>query len=341
MTSLPFISVICPTYNEEKFIDECICSVLKQDYPKESLEVLFVDGGSEDKTRDIILSYVDKYPFIRILDNPFRYAPHALNIGIRNCRGEVVVRIDAHCKYPSCYLSVLVSRLQELGADNVGAVLNTLPANNTDLCKAMAIVCSHSFGVGNSVCRVGTDKEERVDTVPFGCFRREVFDRIGFFDEELIRNQDDEFNARIIQSGGKIYIIPSLVIDYTLRDKVSKLMKMYYQYGLFKPLVNKKLKHPATIRQFVPMLFVAGLVLGLILSIFLPWFRWIYFTVLVLYFLLGLAIGVRRAIAVRRPMLALYIPYMFFLLHISYGAGYWKGLFNLLTGKSFVAGSSR
>ena len=197
------ISVICPIYNEERYIGKCIDSVLEQDYSKEDMEVLFVDGMSTDRTREIVVEYAGRYPFVRLLDNPGRIVPAALNIGIGAAKGEVIIRLDAHAIYPKNYFSVLVRKLNELRADSVGGVCRTLPVRDTSVCRAIAMALSSSFGMGNSYFRIGATKEMCVDTVPFGCFRREVFDKIGLFDEELVRNQDDEFNGRIVKNGGQ------------------------------------------------------------------------------------------------------------------------------------------
>lgn len=335
------VSVICPLYNEEKFIDGCVQSLLNQDYPQEELEILFVDGMSSDRTRTILARYVEQYSQVRLLDNPHRTVPYALNIGIRNTSGSVVIRVDAHCTYPKNYISRLVAELKRLNADNVGGVWNTMPANDSAECMAIAIGSSHRFGVGGSAHKVGASTVEQVDTVPFGCYKREVFDRIGLFDEELTRNQDDEFNARLINNGGSIYIIPDVVIDYTARDSMAKMRKMYFQYGLFKPLVNKKLGSPATIRQFFPMLFVVGLVLGTILSFLSLWLFMTYAAILILYAALGLSVGISSMRKYKKPSLLWLMPYTFLNIHISYGTGYLKGIYNILSHRDFNAKSNR
>lgn len=321
------LSVVCPVYNEEKHIDACIKSVLCQDYPKDDLEVIFVDGRSTDRTREIIDSYSSEYGFIRLLDNPKRIAPTALNIGIKEAKGDCILRLDAHAKYPNNYFTVLVSKLRELDAENVGGVCITLPAEDTPVCRAIAAAMSSPFGMGNSHFRVGADKEMLVDTVPFGCLKREIFDKIGFFDEELVRNQDDEFNGRITKNGGKIWLLPNVEIEYYARNTIGKTAKMFYQYGLFKPLVNRKLQKPTTLRQFFPPLFVAGLVFGGLLSIFSVPIRWIYLSVLIVYLLLSLLFAVRRT---KRLPDFLIMPIVFFVIHVSYGAGYWVGIFKQL-----------
>lgn len=336
-----FVSVICPIYNEETYIAKCIETMLQQDYPQDQLEFLFVDGNSKDKTREIVLDYSKDYTNIKLLNNPHQYVPQALNIAIKESKGDVIIRIDGHCEYPTNYISVLVKYLYELNADNVGGVWNTIPSKGLPVNQAIAIASSHIFGVGNSRHKIGSREISQTDTVPFGCYKREVFDKIGLFDEELIRNQDDEFNARLIMNGGKIFLIPEIVIDYYARDTISQMSKMYYQYGLFKPLVNKKIGKPATIRQFFPMLFFIGLIGGLILSLFSSLIFAIYISTLVLYVLIGVIIGLQN-IKTKKDYKFIYLmPYVFFITHISYGWGYVKGIYKVLRDSSFVVNSSR
>ena len=338
---LKFVTVICPVYNEEKFIEKCFNSILKQDYPHDNIELFFVDGRSTDNTREIINRLSNEYGFVKLLDNPFKVVPHALNIGIKQSKGEVIIRIDGHCEYPQNYISTLVRFLYELEADNVGALVNTLSVDHKAKSKAIACAISHWFGVGNSYFRIGINNVREVDTVPFGCFKREVFDKIGLFDEDLIRNQDDEFNARIINNGGKIFIIPELVIDYHARDTIGKVFKMYFQYGLFKPLVNKKLGKPATIRQFVPVLFVFTLLSGILLSFFSNIFFVLLLLFLSVYLIVSLFVSLNLAIQNKRIGLLLYLPLIFFVIHFSYGFGYFKGLYNLVFKKKFVVDITR
>ena len=337
----PFVSVVLPIYMEEKYIEKCIQSILAQDYPNDCLEIIFVDGMSTDRTREIVKEYSLTYPFIHLIDNPDRTVPYALNKGIRQSKGDVIIRLDGHCDYPSNYISLLVRYLYELNADNVGGVWHTMPANDTAECHAIAIGSSHPFGVGGSEHKIGSKEIKQTDTVPFGCYKREVFERIGYFDEDLIRNQDDEFNARLINHGGKIFIIPELVINYTSRDCMSKMRKMYYQYGLFKPLVNKKLGAPATIRQFFPGLFVVGLVIGGLLSCFSKVILTLYLSVLALYLAISLCIGISKAIQYHKPALVWYMPYTFLNIHISYGIGYLHGIYKVLTNNKFQVNSNR
>jgi len=204
------VTVIVPCRNERRYIAACLDSILATAYPADRLEVLVVDGASDDGTRDAVRAYAAREPRVRLLDNPRRSAPAALNLGIRAARGEIIARMDAHVVYPPHYLPVLVEALLETGADNVGCPIVTLPADESATARAIACALSHPFGVGNSRFRIGSAVRREVDTVPFGCFRRDVFDRVGLFDEELIRNQDDEFNFRLIRSGGRVLLVPDV-----------------------------------------------------------------------------------------------------------------------------------
>lgn len=318
------ISVICPVYNEEKYIAGCIESLMKQDFSWEESEILLVDGLSRDKTRQIISEYTERYPFIKLLDNPRKITPVSLNIAIRAAKNDIIFRIDAHTTYPPSYFSVLSKQLILLKADNVGGICRTLPGGTGVVPESIAKVMSSIFGMGNSYFRIGAKKTMEVDTVPFGCFRREVFERIGLFDEELIRNQDDEFNGRIKKNGGKIFLIPEVVIDYFARDNITKLSKMFYQYGLFKPLVNRKLGASATVRQFFPLLFV----LLLMSTVVFFTFRLPFYEVLLggigFYILLAISFAIIEGDSIHQAFL---MPILYFVLHSSYGWGYLKGIF--------------
>ncbi len=324
------ISIICPIFNEEEFIERCIDSILSQDYPRELCEIILVDGMSTDNTLDKIEVYIQSYSFIKLIINPFKVVPYGLNLGIKASKGDVIIRLDGHCVYPQNYISTLVKYLYELNADNVGAVWNTLPAKDNSICRAIALGSSHKFGVGNSKHKVGASEIMETDTVPFGCYRKEIFEKIGYFDEELTRNQDDEFNGRLIKNGGKIFLIPHLVINYIARDSIQKMSKMFYQYGLFKPLVNKKLGAPATIRQFFPVVFVLGLIVGAIASIFSKLLFLVYLFIIGIYFILASFFSIKSAFKENDWKLIIFIPLIFIVIHISYGFGYLIGIYKII-----------
>ncbi len=176
-------TIIVPCRNEEKHIGACLDSIIAGDYPHDLLEVLVVDGMSNDGTRSIIKKYGDRYSFITMLDNPSKIVPAALNIGITRAHGEVIVRMDAHNIYSPDYVSKCIRYLEEYRADNVGGVWITMPGARTIIAESIAIAVAHPLGAGNALYRIGSETPRFVDTVPFGCFRKELFTRIGLFDE--------------------------------------------------------------------------------------------------------------------------------------------------------------
>jgi glycosyltransferase involved in cell wall biosynthesis len=303
----------------------CLESVLANDYPKDRLEVLVIDGMSEDRTRAIIENYKSRCTFIRLLDNPKKITPAALNIGIASAKGEIIMRMDAHNTYPPNYISGLVGWLEKTQADNVGGVWITLPGNDTAMALAIAIGLSHPFGVGNAYFRIGVKEPRWVDTVPFGCYRREVFDRIGMFDEELVRNQDDEFNLRLLKRGGRILLAPDIVSHYSPRESLMKLWRMYYQYGYFKPLVARKVGAILTIRQVIPAVFVLGLLISGALSLWIGYSRWVLCAIVLAYVVADLGFSICVGFQ-RRVRCALAVPIVFPVLHLSYGMGYMMGI---------------
>jgi len=321
------ISIIIPCRNEELYIENTLNSIINNDYPLENLEILISDGRSNDKTREIVQDFEEKYIQIKLIDNPEKTVPYAMNYAIKEAKGEIIIRLDAHSIYPPDYISKLVYWIQELNADNVGGVWETTAANDTLEAKAIAYSTSHSFGIGNAQYRISNRLEPyEVDTVPFGCYKKEVFENIGLFDIDLTRNQDDELNARLIQNGGKIFLIPDLKIKYFARDTFSKMFKMFYQYGLFKPLVNLKLKQPATIRQFIPPLFVLFLVIGTLFSSVSVIFLYIYIIGISLYFGINILVSLMLSKKKKDIRLVIYLIISFTLIHVSYGIGYLKGI---------------
>ena len=323
------LSVICPIYNEEKYITGCIESILNQDYPKDDLEVIFADGMSKDRTREIVGKYRQKYPWIKLIDNPKRIVPPALNSAIAVSKGNYVIRLDAHASYPRNYFSALVEAIEKYGADNVGAVCKTDVLNKTAKSCAIKAILAHPFGVGNSTFRTGIDRVQEVDTVPFGCWRKSAFERFGKFDERLIRNQDIEFNKRIHRGGGKIIIIPDTYSTYYARETYSKLANNNYGNGMWNILTvwyTNQLKS-LSIRHFIPLLFVLSLIVPTIVSIF--WEPAIYVAIasIVLYALVVMIISAK--IAKSQHLNCFYLVATFFVLHISYGFGSLVGILKL------------
>jgi glycosyltransferase involved in cell wall biosynthesis len=325
------VSVILPCRNEAEHLRECLASILRTTWPREALEVLVVDGDSDDASRAVAQDVAAQHPEVRVLDNPRRTAPAAMNVGLADAHGEIVVRMDAHVRYPAEYITRLVTRLVTSGADNVGGCVETLPASDSHRARAIARAISHPFGVGNSYFRIRTASARWVDTVPFGCWRRALFARVGGFDEELVRNQDDEHNARIIRRGGRILLDPQIVAQYVARATFAQLARMYFQYGRFKPLVARKVGRVTTVRQLAPAAFVLALVFGFLLAPVWPATLLALAGVLVLYGSLALACAAHAAARDGiRAVLATVTA--FAVVHGAYGAGYLVGLVRLLPG---------
>ncbi|MBO7446690.1 MAG: glycosyltransferase family 2 protein [Bacteroidales bacterium] len=323
------LSVICPIYNEEKYIAACIESIMAQDYPKEDLEVLLVDGMSSDRTREIIRDHMSRYPNLRLLDNPDRTAPWAMNRGIAEARGEIIMRLDAHASYPTNYFSTLVRRLHELGADNVGAVCQTDVLHKTPKALAIREVLSNRFGVGNALFRTGIKEVQEVDTVPFGCWKREVFDKYGMYDTRLTRNQDIELNKRIIRGGGHIYLIPDTYCTYYARETFDKLFRNNYSNGKWNILTVYYTKEMNALspRHFIPLLFLLSLLLPLIAGFFWHPLWLIGAASLLAYLTLISIVSIR--LSRTKGLSFIRLVESFFILHLSYGLGSLAGLCSL------------
>ena len=321
----PRISIIVPCRNEARYIAACLESILATDYPADRLEVLVADGRSDDGTREVVADIARRDHRVRLLDNAQRITPTALNTAIRAASGDIIVRMDAHVVYPRTYLTRLVSALEETGADNVGGVLATLPADDSPMAHAIALGLSHRFGVGNSYFRVGAPERRWVDTVAFGCYRRDVFERIGLFDEELVRNQDDEFNARLIKHGGRILLEPTVVAQYYGRRSLRHLARMFFQYGLFKPLVARKVGRVMTVRQLIPALLVLGLAGSALLAPWVPGAGLLFAALASVYLVAVVANAMRSARSIG-PKGAALMALVFPTLHFSYGVGFLAGI---------------
>lgn len=327
------LSVICPIYNEEKYIARCIESIMQQDYPKDDLEVIFVDGMSTDRTREIIASYLPLCPYLRVLDNPQKIVPYAMNKGIGEAKGDFIMRIDAHAFYENNYCSTIVKRLKELGADNVGCVCKTDVLNKTPKTLAIREVLSNKFGVGNSDFRTGIDGLKQVDTVPFGCWPKSVFNMYGLYDVRLVRNQDIELSKRIINGGGKIYIIPDTYCTYLARETFNGLAKNNFGNGKWNILTvyyTRNMKS-LSLRHFIPLLLVLGLIVPTLVGILWHPALWLSAFVLLAYLL---ALGsISAKLAITKKLNFFYLIWSFITLHISYGCGSLVGALKVLFAK--------
>ena len=323
------LTVICPIYNEEKYIARCVESIMQQDYPKDDMEVLFVDGMSTDRTRDIIVGYLPQCPYICVLDNPDKIVPYAMNNGIVEAKGDIIMRLDGHALYPKNYFSELVKWHAKLpDAWNIGGVCDTKVINSNKTSESIAKVMSDKFGVGNSTFRTGSDKEYlEVDTVPFGCYKSFVFEKIGLYNEKLVRVQDIELNKRLKHAGGSIIMVPSIRCTYIPRDNYRDFYRNRYQtgYWVIKTCFITHTTKNLGLRHFIPACFVLALLLPLLLGFI--W--WPLFLISPFVALLYLGCMTMRSIQINDEKTSVWhLLKAFCCIHFSYGLGSIAALFN-------------
>jgi succinoglycan biosynthesis protein ExoA len=331
--SLPFVSVLIPVRNEGCCIAACLDGILGQDYPPERMEVLVVDGMSTDETCAILAAYAALDGRIRRIDNPPGIVSTGLNAALAQSRGDVILRMDAHAEYACDYVRQCVAVLSETGADNVGGPW--IAQGEGYVGRAIAASFQSPFAVGGAR---GHDPryEGPVDTVFLGCWPKDVFARIGAFDEELVRNQDDEFNLRLIRAGGKVWQSPRIRSWYRPRSSLTALFRQYAQYGYWKVWVIRKHKRPASLRHLVPALFVSGLALLTLVS---PMCRPALWSGAVLMSCYLLAIVTASVLTCRKAGgdLLPILPAVFACYHFGYGYGFVRGLGNWLLRKPHPA----
>lgn len=316
------ISITLPIRNEENFIKKSIESILAQDYPQDQIEILIIDGLSTDKTRESIQAYQQNHSQIHIIDNPKKIVPTALNAAIRQAKGDIIIRIDGHTLIAPDYVRKCVETLQRTGADNVGGCMTAEGA--TSFGKAVAIATSTPFGIGNSKFHYAQTEEE-TDSVYMGAWPIDVFKRVGLFDEELVRDQDDEFNYRLREKGGKIILNPEITSIYTTRSSPFTLWKQYFQYGLWKIRVLQKHPGQMSLRQFVPPLFVLSLLISIILALTTIWGKWLLFLIAFSYLIANLATAIVTA-SKKGWKHVPFLPATFLIIHLGYGFGFLAGL---------------
>jgi succinoglycan biosynthesis protein ExoA len=319
-----FVSIILPIKNESAYIEQGLLAILAQGYPTDRMEILIADGLSTDDTCKIVKEFFAKYPHlqINILDNPDKIVPTGMNIALRRAKGEIIIRVDGHTIIAPDYVSQCVETLQRTQADNVGGKMNAIGFNFFG--KVVALATSTPFGIGGGRFHY-SDEEEWVDTVYMGAWSRQVFEKIGLFDEELVRNQDDEFNYRLRSAGGKIFLNPKIKSEYTVRGSPSTLWKQYYQYGYWKIRVLQKHPRQMCLRQFVPPAFVLAL-FGSVFLAFSPVLRPLSPIIPLLYLFANLSASLYTASKHGWKYAPLF-PFVFAILHISYGLGFLTGLF--------------
>lgn len=337
-STLPQISIIIPCRNEEGFISKCLDSIIDTDFPKENLEVLVIDGDSEDKTRKIVKEYIEKNPFIKLLDNPKKFTPFALNIGIREAKGEIIIRADAHSQYDRDYISKSVEYLLEYKKDNkrpdnVGGVIK-IPSikDTTIIARAIALCLSHPFGSASSF-RLGVKEPRWVDTVFGGCYKREVFNKYmpSPFNENLIRSQDLEFNLRLKRDGGNILLVPDISFTYYPKSSFWEFFRHNFEDGIWAIYPLKFTKTLFQIRHYIPFIFVFGLLGVAFLGIFFPIFLKLFWFIISLYFLINIYFSAKIAFQEKNIRFLFLMPLTFASRHLGYGLGSILGFKKLIT----------
>ena len=322
MNHNPLVSIIIAIRNEENFIAQCLQSVVDQDYPQDRMEILVVDGRSEDRTPEIVAEFSSTYPIIKLLDNSKLSAPAGLNLGIREARGDIIVRVDGHCVLEADYVRQCVRYLRETGADNVGGLIRAVVEGYVEQVIALAI--NSFFGSGGSKFHYASE-EQYVDTVYLGAFPRHVFDRVGYFDERLMRNQDYELNYRIRVVGGTIFLSPAIKSSYYGRSTLRDLWQQYFQYGFWKLEMIQMHPRSVRLRHSVAPLFVFSLLATGLLSFVYSAFLSLFLLIISSYVLASLLSSLKLARCRGWRYFPL-LPVAFAVMHFGWGLGFLWGM---------------
>ena len=319
----PVVSIIVPCYNEQETIGLLLEAIYGQTYPRQKMEVIIADGLSTDHTRDKIIEFHHNHLdlLVTIVDNQKRSIPSGLNEALRASRGEFIVRLDAHSVPFPDYIERCQEALTSGRGENVGGVWEIQAGGSGRIARAIAQAAAHPLGVGDARYRVG-GSAQLVDTVPFGAYRRALVDRIGFYDERLLTNEDYEFNVRIRKSGGAVWFDPNIRSIYYARSTLSQLARQYWRYGYWKAKMIQR--YPDTIRwrQLLPPLFVLSLfILGLV-GIWSPVAGWLLSLVICLYVIVLLAAGMYSALRIKELSLFFGVPFAIATMHISWGSAF-------------------
>jgi glycosyltransferase involved in cell wall biosynthesis len=322
-SQLPFVTLVMPIRNEEAFIAKALEAVINQDYPGGRMEIIVVDGISRDGTREIVAGVQSRNANITLLSNPRGIVPAAMNIAMAKAKGEIIIRVDGHCRIAADYVRRCVDHLTRDGVDGVGGPVRTV--GETRVARAIAAAMSSPFGVGGSAFRTTTDRTMLADTVPFPAYTRAIVDRAGPYDEELVRNQDDEYNYRLRKLGAKILLAADVRSEYYSRSSFRSLWRQYFQYGVWKVRVMQKHPRQMRARQFVPVAFVCALGCGAIAAPFSAlggWFLALVAGTYVAANLLATLVTARGALG----EIGVFLPLAFAELHLAFGFGFLAGL---------------
>ncbi len=319
----PRVSIVMPVRNEGDWIERSLSAVLGQEYPADHLEVIVVVGRSTDDTRDRVAHVAARDSRVRLLENPDGRTPVSLNLGIRASEGDVIVRVDGHAIVSPDFVREAVAALERTAADGVGGHAQHIGVGAIG--DAIAAAMSSRAGAGTASFRVGGTERE-ADTIVFGAYRRGVFDRVGFMDESLVRNQDDEFNHRVRLHGGRLVFVPSVRSSYVVRSSLSALWRQYADYGRYRVSTLWKHHRPGAVRQLAPPALVLLLVGGGLAEVLsggrLRTARSVGGAYVAALLVSGTAVGVRRGKPASGPLVAAALATM----HLGYGVGFWAEL---------------
>ena len=327
LKEFPKVSIVVPCYNEEKTIGLLLKAIQKQDYPLSNIEIVIADALSTDATKKKISEFIKSTPsiIVKVVDNAKQTIPSGVNCAAKAAKGEILIRLDAHSEPNKEYVKISVDLLRNNVAENVGGIWEIQPGEDTCIANAIAKAAAHPLGAGDAKYRIST-KAQYVDTVPFGAFYKKTFENIGRLDETLLANEDYEFNARLKNSGGRIWLDPRIRSKYYARKNLKELAKQYWRYGYWK--VRMLQRYPATIRwrQAIPPLFVASIYFLGVLSIFNPFTRIILGVEFGIYLLIAVLIGLQSAIK-HSDLCFTLMPFAIITMHFSWGSGFIHSLF--------------
>lgn len=321
--TFPTVTVVMPVRNERDFIARSLGAVLAQDYPSDRLEVLVADGQSDDGTAAMVASLQSSHPNLTLIDNPGRVVATGLNLALSRARGDVLVRVDGHCEIAPDYVRNCVRHLMEDGVDGVGGPLETVPLGTGRVGEAIARAMSSRFGVGGSPFRTIKGETRLVDSIAFPAYWRRAVEKAGPFDEELVRNQDDEYNYRLRKGGARLLLASDVSCRYFSRASLRSLGRQYFQYGYWKVRVLQKHPRQMSVRQFAPPALVAALLFGAATAPFWVGGRVELASVAAAY---ALALAAAAVATARRATSAILLAAAFATLHLAYGSGFLVGL---------------
>jgi len=322
------LSVVIPCLNEEKYIKDCIDSLINNDFPLTELEILVIDGGSIDGTLQIISYFQERFSLVKLVENEKRKTPFALNLGIQKASFEWVMIAGAHAIYPKGYIKLLSQQLIRPGIDVIGGAIETKVKNDTPKTRAIQFALSNRFGVGNSVFRIGASALQKVDTVPFGLYKKELFQKVGMYNELLIRNHDMELSRRILAAGYSIWLDPSLKVTYFARESYLDLAKNQYGNGFWniKTLRITKRVSSLSFRHYVPLLFVLSIIIPLLAGLFIHSLFYGFAMISLVSYLTAIGLIAIKNSGKVSPIL---LVWSFMVLHFSYGFGSLMGFFSI------------